>query len=149
MTLSSEPSTVAQIHQLLAENGYEVSDVGNEVLRLRDPDTGISFQAALHASVLYMSVTLITVAQDAITPEVMRTMLSAENGISTSAFQLYDAAEGRVAITLNNFCTLQNMGPEDHDDILSLAGYLMADLIEARNLLEGSLAGSSAAKANS
>jgi hypothetical protein len=63
-------------------------------------------------------------------------MLSAHNGISTSAFQLYDTAEGKVAVTLNNFCTLQNMGEEDQDDILSLAGYLMADVVEARDLLQ-------------
>lgn len=147
MTPSSETSTISQIHQLLAENGYEVSEIGNDVLRVRDLDTGIAFQAALHGSVLYMSVTLTTVPAGAITPDVMRTMLSGDNGISTSAFQLYDTADGKVAVTLNNFCTLQNMGPEDRDDILSLAGYLMADLIEARNLLEGSLAGTSAAKA--
>jgi len=144
---SSETSTISQVHQLLAENGYEVSDVGNEVLRVRDLETGISFQAALQGSALFMSVTLINVRPDVITPQIMRTMLAADNGISTSAFQLYDAADGKVAITLNNFCTLQNMGDEDKDDILSLAGYLMADLVEARNLLEGSLAGASAAKA--
>jgi hypothetical protein len=28
------------------------------------------------------------------------------------------------------------MGPEDRDDILSLAGYLIADVIEARELLQ-------------
>ena len=142
---ASETSTIAQVHQLLAENGYEVSDIGNEVLRAKDLDTGVSFQVALHGSVLYMSVTLTTVPSAAITPDIMGTMLSAENGISTSAFQLYDTAEGRVAVTLNNFCTLQNMGPEDHDDILSLAGYLMADMVEARNLLEGKLAGAESA----
>jgi hypothetical protein len=68
----------------------------------------------------------------------MRKMLSGNNGVSTSAFRLYDSQDGRIAITLNNFCTLQNMGAEDEDDILSLAGYLMADLLEARELLQGS-----------
>jgi hypothetical protein len=29
------------------------------------------------------------------------------------------------------------MGAEDKDDVLSLANYLMADLLEARDLLEG------------
>src|SRR4051812_13218194 len=105
---ATETSTIAQVHQLLAENGYEVSDIGNEVLRAKDLDTGVSFQVALHGSVLFMSVTLTTVPSGALTPEIMRTMLSAENGISTSAFQLYDATDGRVAVTLNNFCTLQN-----------------------------------------
>jgi hypothetical protein len=28
------------------------------------------------------------------------------------------------------------MGPEDHDDILSLAGYLLADAVEARDILQ-------------
>src|SRR4051794_20198343 len=106
-----ETSTIAQVHQLLAESGYEVSDIGNDVLRIRDLDTGVTFQAALHGSVLYMSVTLTTVSADTITPDTMRTMLSADNGISTSGFQLYDTSEGRVAVTLNNFCTLQDMGP--------------------------------------
>ena len=38
-------------------------------------------------------------------------MLAADNGISTSYFQLYDAGAGKVAVTLNNFCKLQDMGP--------------------------------------
>jgi hypothetical protein len=61
--------------------------------------------------------------------------LSAENGISTSSFQLYDTGDGKTAVTLNNFCTLQNMGAEDKDDILSLASYLMADVVVARDVL--------------
>jgi hypothetical protein len=43
-------------------------------------------------------------------------------------------------VTLNNFCTIQNMGPEDEDDVLSLAGYLMADVVAARDLLQPSAA---------
>jgi hypothetical protein len=84
-----------------------------------------------------MSVVLKKMPKTGITADLMRKMLAADNGISTSAFQLYDDADGGTSITLNNFCTLQNMGAEDQDDILSLAGYLMADLIEARDLLEG------------
>ncbi|MBC8165615.1 MAG: hypothetical protein H7Y20_07065 [Bryobacteraceae bacterium] len=138
----SETSTISQVHELLAGNGYEVSDLGNEVLRVRDVHTGISFQAALQENLLFMSVTLTKVDPDTITPEMMGLMLTAENGISTSSFQLY-STEGQAAITLNNFCTLQNMGAEDEDDILSLAGYLMADLIVARELLKGCLPGTS------
>jgi hypothetical protein len=69
-----------------------------------------------------------------VTPELMRTMLASDNGISTSSFKLIDTG-GKLAITLNNFCTLQNMGAEDCDDVLSLAAYLMADLLEARDVL--------------
>ena len=133
----TEPPVISQVEQLLAEKGYEVSEVGEDVLRVRDVDTGLTFQAALQGNVLYMSIVLQTCPTHEITPEKMKTMLSAENGISTSAFQLYDTGDGRTAVTLSNFCTLQNMGPEDQDDVLSLAAYLMADVMVARDLLTG------------
>jgi hypothetical protein len=140
----TDTSITAQVHQLLAEHGYEVTDLGADVLRVRELTTGVSFQVALEANVLYLTVALTSVPESSITPEIMRLMLSAENGITTSSFQLYSATEGKVAVTLNNFCTLQNMGPEDHDDILSCAGYLLADLVEARSMLEVKLGGSAA-----
>jgi hypothetical protein len=120
---------------LLAEKGYDMAELDRGLLRARDLETGVTFQVALEGNVLYMSVTLTSVPTTAVTPELMRKLLTAENGISTSAFKLIET-DGKVAITLNNFCTLQNMGPEDQDDVLSLAGYLMADLLEARELLE-------------
>jgi hypothetical protein len=126
---------LAQIEELLAEKGYEVTELEGGVLRVRDLETGVSFQAALEGNVLYMSVPLKTLPTGSLTADLMRAMLAADNGISTSAFKLVEA-DGRVAITLNNFCTLQNMGAEDRDDVLSMAAYLMADLLEARDLLE-------------
>ena len=67
---------------------------------------------------------------------VMRAMLAAENGISTSSFQLYDAPEGQVTIALNNFCKmLDATGPEDEDDLLSCVHFLLVDVIAARDLL--------------
>ena len=73
-----------------------------------------------------------------ITPEIMGRMLAADNGISTSYFQLYDAGGGNVAVTLNNFSKLLDMGPEDEDDILSGVHFLLVDVLSARRLL-GSL----------
>jgi hypothetical protein len=131
----SAPPAIPQVKELLAENGYEIAELENGLLRARDLDTGVSLQVALEGHVLYMSVTLTSVPERAITPDLMRKMLGAGNGISTSAFKLIEK-DGKVVITLSSFCTLQNMGPEDQDDVLSLAGYLMADLLEARNLLE-------------
>lgn len=131
----TEAVSISHVSELLAANGYEVTEHGDGILRVRDVETGVSFQAALQGNVLYLSVTLTTCPSGEITPALMHTMLSATNGISTSSFQLYDAGNGTTAVALNNFCTLQNMGPEDHDDILSLAGYLMADVMEARDLL--------------
>jgi hypothetical protein len=132
---TSDTPAIAQVEELLAEKGYEVTALESGLLRVRDPETGVAFQAALEGNVLYMSVTLTTIPAKAVTADLMRKMLSAGNGISTSSFKLIDA-EGKTAITLNNFCTLQNMGDEDQDDVLSLAGYLMADLLEAREMLE-------------
>jgi hypothetical protein len=131
-----EHPSIAQVAELLAHNGYEVSETGPGVLRVRDLESGIAFRAALEGNVLFMSVTLMTVPSREITADAMRKMLSADNGISTSAFQLYDTGDGKTAVALNNFCTLQNMGPEDEDDILSIAGYLMADVIAARDLFQ-------------
>ena len=52
------------------------------------------------------------------------------------AANLYETNDGRVRVTLNNFCKILDMGPEDHDDILGLAGYLLADAVEARDILQ-------------
>jgi hypothetical protein len=67
----------------------------------------------------------------------MATMLASDNGVSTSSFQLYDAGDGNVTITLNNFCKLQDLGPEDEDDILSCVHFLLVDVMTARRLLSG------------
>lgn len=142
--ISTETSLIAEIHELLAGNGYDVTVLDSEMLRVRDLETGVAFQAVLQGNVLYMSVTLTTVSAGTITAELMQKMLASDNGISTSAFQLYNT-DGKVAVTLNNFCTLQNMQAEDEDDILSLAGYLMADLVQARELLGETLGGVAAA----
>ena len=135
MSPTTDTQTITQVHQLLAEHGYDVQDLGADVLRVRDVTTGVSFQVALEGNVLFFTVALTTVPEAAITPEIMRQMLAADNGISTSAFQLYSATEGKLAVTLNNFCTLQNMGSEDQDDVLSCASYLMADLLHARQMI--------------
>ena len=138
--IRNEHLSISQVAQLLAHNGYEIAEAGEGVLRARDLETGITIQTVLQGNVLFMSVNLTTVPTNEITPDIMRKMLSGHNGISTSAFQLYDVGEGKTAITLNNFCTIQNLGEEDEDDILSAAGYLRADVLEARDLLQGAAA---------
>ena len=39
----------------------------------------------------------------------------------------------------NNFCKLQEMGPDDQDDILSCVHFLLVDVLEARQLIGGLL----------
>jgi hypothetical protein len=132
----TETVTISHVAELLAHNGYDVTPSDSGVLTVRELHSGISFQAALEGGALFMTVSLMTVPESGITPTMMRKMLSGHNGISTSGFRLYETSDGRLRITLNNFCKIQDMGPEDHDDILSLAGYLLADVVEARDILE-------------
>jgi hypothetical protein len=93
----------------------------------------------IEGDIVFFSLLCVTVPRSKITPEIMASMLSAENGISTSYFQLYDADGGNTAVTLNNFCKLQECGPDDQDDILSCVHFLLVDVMSARRLL-GSLA---------
>ena len=108
--IRSDNLSISQVSELLAHNGYEVTETQEGVIRVRELETGVAFQAALQGNVLFMTVNLTSVPESDLTPEVLRKMLAADNGISTSSFQLYPAGDDKTAITLNNFCTLQNMG---------------------------------------
>ena len=128
-----------QIHALLANKGYEVTELDSNVLSAKETESGVSTRAVLQGDILFCSVTCTVAPAKSITPEVMRIMLSSDNGISTSHFQLYDTKDGNVAVTLNNFCKLQDMGEEDEDDILSCLHFLFVDVIQALHLLGGKL----------
>ena len=128
---------MGHIHALLAERGYEVSEPAPDTLKIREVESGVALQAVLQGEILFLSLPCIVVPRAAITPAMMSTMLASDNGISTSHFQLYDAGGGKVAVTLNNFCKLQEMGPDDEDDILSCVHFLLVDVITARHLLSG------------
>lgn len=128
-------SALGQIHALLASKRYSVSEAGNDVLRIQELDSGISLRAVLEGDILFLSVVCTEVPKDRITAEVMRKMLAADNGISTSYFQLYGRPDGTVAVTLNNFCKIQELGPDDEDDILSCVSFLLADVVHAKALI--------------
>ena len=136
MTPTINP-TLGQVHTLLAERGYEISAPAPDTMKIREVDSGVSIQAVLEGDILFLSLPCITVPRAKITPQIMATMLAADNGISTSSFQLYDAGSGNVTVTLNNFCKLQDMGADDQDDILSCVHFLMVDVMSARSLLSG------------
>jgi hypothetical protein len=89
----------------------------------------------LQGQILYFSLVCTVVPRAAVTADVMRQMLAADNGISTSYFQLYEAGEGKVAVTLNNFCKLQDLGTDDEDDILSCVHFLLVDVMSAHRLV--------------
>ena len=134
MTATTSPHA-GQIHALLAEKGYSVSEPAPDQLNIREVQSGVTVQAVLAGDILYLSLVCTVVPKPAITPAIMERMLSADNGISTSYFQLYPAAADKVAVTLNNFCKLLDFGPEDEDDILSCVHFLLVDVMTARKVL--------------
>lgn len=134
MTATTGPQ-LGQIHALLAERGYEVSESGPDALTIREVDSGLAIRSVLEGQILYFSLVCTVVPRAAVTADVMRQMLAADNGISTSYFQLYEAGEGKVAVTLNNFCKLQDMGADDEDDILSCIHFLLVDVLSAHRLV--------------
>ena len=136
MTPTLSPN-LGQINSLLAERGYEVTPSAPDGILIRKLDSSVSILAVLEGDILFLPLPCITVPRASVTPEIMATMLAADNGVSTSSFQLYDAGEGKVTITLNNFCKLQDMGPEDDDDVLSCVHFLLVDVMTARRLLSG------------
>lgn len=131
--------SLGQIHALLAKRQYSVQEVNDSVLNIREGETGISLSAVLEGDILFLSLVCMVIPETAVTPNIMRKMLAGDNGISTSHFQIYEAGNGRVAVTLNNFCKLQDLGPEDEDDILSCVSFLLADVVHAKDLIGADL----------
>jgi len=136
MTPTTSPHT-GHIHALLAERGYHVTEPTPDSLRIRDVDSGVTLQAIVEGDIVFFSLPCVTVPRAKVTPEIAATLLDAANGISTSAFRLYDVGGGNVTISLNNFCKLQEMGPEDEDDVLSCVHFLLVDVMSARRLVGG------------
>lgn len=128
-------SIIGQIHALLASHRYAVTENADGVMTITEVDSGLTLRAVLQGEILFLSLNCATVPAGKITAELMRKMLAADNGISTSHFQLFGNADGAVTITLNNFCKLQELGADDEDDILSCVGFLMADAVNAHDLI--------------
>ena len=126
---------LGHIHALLAEHGYEVTEPLPDTLSIREVDSGVAVRGVLQGDIVFFSLVCTVVPRTSITAAFMQQMLAADNGISTSFFKLYDAGGGKAAVTLNNFCKLQDMGPEDEDDILSCVHFLLVDVLTARRLL--------------
>lgn len=130
-----EPVSIDEVQAFISDEGLEVDVESEDVLRIRDHESGLVLRAVLADNILYFAVSCLVVKEDAISPALMRQMLGADNGISTSYFQLYPHDGGTVAITLNNFCKLQQMGHDDRDDIVSCLQFLMLDVVTASELL--------------
>ena len=138
MTPTTSPH-LGQINALLAERGYQISEPSPDTLSIREVASGVTISAVVEGDIVFFTLPCIVVPRQKVTAEIMSTMLASDNGISTSYFQIYDAGNGNVAVTLNNFCKIQTMGPDDQDDILSCVHFLLVDVMSARGLL-GNLA---------
>lgn len=128
-----------QITSLLAAKGYAVIENGAGSLHIQETDSALSIQAVLEGEILFFSMVCATVPAAKLTTPLLRKLLDANNGISTSHFQLFEAS-GSTTLTLNNFCKLQSMQGDDEDDILSCLSFLLADVLNARDLLAADLA---------
>jgi hypothetical protein len=131
--------TLGSIHDLLARKRYAVTDVDANVLRIQEVESGIALRGVLEGDILYLSLTCAVAPESSITPQLTRKMLAADNGISTSYFQLHQIGDGNIAVTLNNFCKLQDLNADDEDDILSCVSFLLADVVFARDLIAADL----------
>ncbi|MEM1185375.1 MAG: hypothetical protein AAGI53_10295 [Planctomycetota bacterium] len=138
-TVAEADITIDRIEAILADSGYEVSEHdlpdGGGVLRIRDPESGVVLRGVLEGDILFLTISCLAVDRSKISPDLMQRMLDAGNGISTSSFQLYNRNDGKTAITLNNFCKLQELGADDRDDILSCVEFLMVDVMAAREIV--------------
>jgi len=128
---------LGHIHSLLAESGYEVTEPAADRLRIRDVESGVSLQAVIEGEIVFFSLPCVTVSREKITAAVMAQLLDACNGVSTSSFRLYDVGGGKVTVSLNNFCKLQEMSADDEDDVLSCVHFLLVDVMSARRLIGG------------
>lgn len=137
MTATATSPKLGQIHALLAERGYEVTEPSPDSLNIRDTDSGVAIHAVVQGDIMYFSLPCTVVPRASITPQVMESMLDAGNSISTSHFALYKAPGGKVTVTLNNFCKLQDLGADDEDDMLSCVHFLLVDVMAARRILSG------------
>ena len=126
------------ITEIITNAGYEIIKEEENTLQLRDIESGIAVSCVLEQDILYSTVPCMVVDSKSVTANLMLTMLNAQNGISTSSFQLYDLGDGKTTITLNNFAKLQSLGEDDRDDILSCISFLIGDVCEAKDLLEKS-----------
>lgn len=135
MSADTVPFTITNIEGILVEHGFEILHADDDTLTIRDTESGIILALVLEEQVLINTISLLTVPRAALTLSVYEKLLRADNGVSMSAFKVYDHDGGKVTLTLTNFCKLQDLNAEDVDDILSCVNFLVADAISARDLL--------------
>ncbi len=135
-----------EIKQFLTLESYEIREDQEETFIVAGDDDVEKIcclkDGVFFGSVACVSMNAIPQGKQA---EVKDLLLAADNGISTSYFSLTRDSSGDEMITLSSLCTLQDMGPEDQDDIRSVLQYLSDDVKAAHKLLSPFVARSSVA----
>ena len=70
MTAITAPD-LGQIHALLAEKGYEVSQPAPDRLKITEVESGVTLQAVLQGDIHFLSLVCTVVPRAKITPEIM------------------------------------------------------------------------------
>lgn len=124
------------IKQFLTLESYEIREDQGDTFVVAGEDD-VEKVCCLKDGVFFGSVACVSMDQipEDKRAEVKDLLLDAGNGISTSFFSLVHDGEPQPMITLSSLCTLQDLGPEDQDDIRSVLQYLSDDVKAAHKLL--------------
>lgn len=134
--MTNEATSPDMIKELITEEGFEVlSGPEANIFHVRDLESGLRITCVVEENILFNTLPCFSAPNESITPAMMERMLASDNGISTSSFQLIAGGDDQTRVALTNFCKLQDLGPEDHDDILSCIDFLFVDVVTARTLL--------------
>jgi len=128
--------SVDGVKNILTEAGFETLPCNDESgFIAKETESGLTFTCDLENDILFNALACFEVDESAMTSDLTRLLLDAENGISTSSFGICKSKPGSVVVTLSNFCKLQDLGHEDRDDILSCLEFLRLDVLAAKKLL--------------
>lgn len=127
-----DPQDVKNVIKIV---GYEITKDQGDVFLVQD-ESKIPIWCCVQDNIVVNTIPCVTVESDKLTADVMRKMMDASNGLTTSSFRLNDLGGGKVQIVLTNFCKLLELEEDDADDIWSALNFLEIDLIKARNLLK-------------
>jgi hypothetical protein len=132
---STEAVDLQRVKNLIKMVGYEIIRDEGDLFVVQD-ESCIPIYCCLQTNVLLNSVPCHRANRETLTSEVLFRMLDASNGLSTSNFRLSEVSDGKVQITLSNFCKLQELGNDDADDIWSALNFLEIDVVKARDILK-------------
>lgn len=123
------------VKNLIKVVGYEITKDLGDVFLVQD-ESKIPIWCCVQDNIVVNTIPCVTLDSAKLSAGVMRSMMDASNGLTTSSFRLNDLGDGKVQVVLTNFCKLLELEEDDADDIWSALNFLEIDLIKARDLLK-------------